>query len=71
MTIKENLDRRYALSFSEYEKIVALDEEWIFGLRDKEVDFSSFLPMYQHFFEGREYLVLEKIDDFHRKYRWS
>lgn len=71
MTIKEKLDRRYALSFSEYEKIVALDEEWIFGLRDKEVDFSSFLPMYQHFFEGREYLVLEKIDDFHRKYRWS
>ncbi|MBZ9609077.1 hydroxymethylglutaryl-CoA synthase family protein [Clostridium estertheticum] len=71
MKIKEKLDSRYELSFDEYEDMLDQNVEWLFGLRDKKVDFSKFAKVYDHFFKGKGYLVLTDIDDFHRKYAWS
>lgn len=71
MKIKERLDARYELDFDEYEEIIDQNVEWIFGLRDKKVDFSKFMNIYDHFFKGKEYLVLKEIKDFHREYAWS
>ncbi|AIQ47425.1 3-hydroxy-3-methylglutaryl-ACP synthase [Paenibacillus sp. FSL R7-0273] len=71
MNIGGQLDSRYELSFDEYEQILDQNVEWLFGIRDKKVDFSGFSRVYEHFFKGKGYLVLTEVDDFHRKYAWS
>lgn len=71
MGIGKRLDARYKLSTDEYEKILDLNMEWLFGIKDKKVNFSEFSNVYEHFFEGRGYLVLKEVDEFHRKYMWS
>ncbi|WP_342422462.1 hydroxymethylglutaryl-CoA synthase family protein [Paenibacillus sp. FSL E2-0178] len=71
MNIQAGLDSRYELSFEEYDDILDQNVEWLFGIRDKKVDFSGFSRVYDHFFKGKGYLVLTEVDDFHRKYAWS
>ncbi|HEY3366503.1 MAG TPA: hydroxymethylglutaryl-CoA synthase [Symbiobacteriaceae bacterium] len=71
MQIQEQLDRRYQLNMEEYDRILDLNMEWIFGIRDKVVDFSAFSKMYKLYFEGRGLLVLKQVNDFHREYMWS
>ncbi len=71
MRIKEELSRRYRLTMEEYDKLLDLNMEWIFGVKDKAMDFSSFSKIYEHFFEGRGLLVLKQVNDFHREYAWS
>ncbi|AZS14167.1 hydroxymethylglutaryl-CoA synthase family protein [Paenibacillus lutimineralis] len=71
MDIGGHLNSRYELSFDEYEQILDQNVEWLFGIRDKKVDFSGFSRVYDHFFKGKGYLVLSEVDDFHRKYVWS
>lgn len=71
MNIQGHLDSRYELTFEEYDDILDQNVEWLFGIRDKKVDFSRFSGIYDHFFKGKGYLVLTEVDDFHRKYAWS
>ena len=71
MNIGEKLSNRYELTMEEYDRILDLNMEWMFGIQNKEVDISKFSKMYEHFFEGRNYLVLKEVKDFHRKYTWS
>ncbi len=55
----------------EYEKILDLKMEWMFGIQDKEVDISGFSEQYEQFFEEQGLLVLKQVKGFHRKYEWS
>jgi len=71
MGIAEQLDRRYKLSFDEYDRVVDLNMEWVFGIKDKEVEISEYSKIYRHFMEGRELLVLKGVSGFHREYGWS
>lgn len=71
MGIAEQLDRRYKLSFDEYDRIVDLNMEWVFGIKDKEVDISEYSKIYRHFMEDRGLLVLKRVSGFHREYGWS
>lgn len=71
MRIGENLASRYELSMDEYDEILDLSAEWTFGVRDKVVDRRSFSRPYDHFFDGRGLLVLNRVKDFHREYVWS
>lgn len=71
MQISENLDRRYKLSMEEYEMIIDMNMGWIFGIRDKEVDIEPYRHIYDHFFKGRNMLVLKRVNGFHREYEWS
>jgi polyketide biosynthesis 3-hydroxy-3-methylglutaryl-CoA synthase-like enzyme PksG len=71
MNIAGQLNRRYELSFAEYDRIVDLNMEWVFGIQNKEVDLSEYSQVYRHFMEGRKYLVLKGVKDFHREYDWS
>lgn len=71
MKIQQQLDRRYQLSMEEYDKILDLNMEWLFGVRDKETDISPYSRIYEHFLKGRGLLVLKRIKDFHREYDWS
>ena len=71
MKIGENLDRRYRLSMEEYEKILDSNIEWIFGIRDKEANIRECQQIYDHFFAGRNLLVLKRVNGFHREYEWT
>jgi len=71
MKIQEKLSNRYELNMEEYDKLLDLNMEWMFGIQNKEVDISGFSEIYEHFFEGRNLLVLKEVKDFHRKYAWS
>ncbi len=71
MKIGEQLARRYELSMEEYDQVIDLNMEWVFGLKDKEADFSKYSRIYEYFMEGRELLVLKQIRNFHREYVWS
>ncbi|WP_238651990.1 hydroxymethylglutaryl-CoA synthase family protein [Paenibacillus piscarius] len=71
MNLQGQLDSRYELTFQEYDDILDQNVEWLFGMRDKKVNFSRFSRIYDHFFRGKGYLVLTEVDDFHRKYAWS
>ncbi len=45
--------------------------EWIFGLKDKVMDYRPFAHIYEKQFEGKGYLVLDKIENYARHYKWS
>lgn len=71
MEIQRNLDRRYHLRMDEYDDLLDQNMEWMFGVQDKEVDFSKFSRVYDHFMDGQGFLVLKRVKHFHREYDWS
>lgn len=71
MNIKKHLDERYKLNIEEYDYIIDQNAEWLFGIKDKEVDFSKFEKFYNASMRGKGYLVLDKVSDYHREYIWS
>jgi len=71
MGMKENLGNRYELTVEEYDNILDINMEWIFGVKDKSVDFSKFSDQYESTMEGKNYLVLNTINNYHREYIWS
>ncbi|WP_139488204.1 hydroxymethylglutaryl-CoA synthase family protein [Brevibacillus dissolubilis] len=71
MGIRESLNSRYALSMPEYELLVDLNKELLFGVKECVIDTSAYQPVYDHYFAGKGRLVLKSIDNYHRKYGWS
>jgi len=71
MKIEENLSNRYELTIEEYDKLLDLNLEWIFGIKDKVMDMSAASHIYDKFFKGKGLLVLKEIKDYHREYVWS
>jgi polyketide biosynthesis 3-hydroxy-3-methylglutaryl-CoA synthase-like enzyme PksG len=71
MKIAEQLDRRYALNIDEYDRVLDQNMEWIFGVKDKEVDVSKYAGIYDHSMAGRKLLALKRVKDYHREYDWS
>ncbi|MRN51856.1 hydroxymethylglutaryl-CoA synthase family protein [Paenibacillus monticola] len=71
MNIQQQLSRRYPLNMNEYDTLLDLNLEWIFGVQNKTVNVAQFSAMYDHFFAGRNLLVLDKVTEFHREYRFS
>jgi polyketide biosynthesis 3-hydroxy-3-methylglutaryl-CoA synthase-like enzyme PksG len=67
--IKQHLDDRYCLSIDEYETIIKNNSKIRFGIRNAEIDFDA-IPGPYRTFQGKGRLVLEKIKEFHREYRW-
>jgi polyketide biosynthesis 3-hydroxy-3-methylglutaryl-CoA synthase-like enzyme PksG len=71
LDIQGQLDRRYRLNMDEYERILSLNNEWMFGVENKEVSLEGYEAIYRHFMEGRGLLLLDRVKDYHREYRWS
>lgn len=71
MKIGERLAARYQLNIEEYDRLLDLNAEWTFGIQNKEVDFGTFAKIYDHYFKGKQLLVLKQIKDYHREYTWS
>lgn len=69
--MNEALERRYLLTFEEYEGLIGASVGTAFGSETYRLDISTFAPMYNHFFAGNNLCVLSEINHFHRKYSWS
>jgi polyketide biosynthesis 3-hydroxy-3-methylglutaryl-CoA synthase-like enzyme PksG len=71
MKIQEQLDRRCNLNMDEYDRLLDLNMEWVFGVKDKEVDISPYAGIYKDYMEGQGLLMLKRVKDYHREYDWS
>lgn len=71
MQLQSQLDHRYQLSIEEYDKIVDLNETWMFGVENKTVDNSPYQTIYNDYIAGRRLLTLSAIKGYHREYVWS
>ncbi|MEO8963658.1 MAG: hydroxymethylglutaryl-CoA synthase [Gammaproteobacteria bacterium] len=71
MRIGDALMNRYALTMAEYDQLLDLNIEWLFGIKDKKVDRGGFADIYAKQLEGKGLLSLMEIKNYHRKYEWS
>lgn len=65
------LAARRELSVVEYDTLLAAERASLFGLCDAAVDASPFGGIYERHFAGRGLLVLDRIEGYQRRYRWS
>lgn len=71
MRIGEKLARRHQLSMAEYDPLINLNVEAIFGVRDQVMDVEPYAAIYEKQFQGQGLLVLKAVENFHRVYGWS
>ncbi len=71
MRIKEQLAGRFPLSMEAYDRLLSLNSQWPFGVKNQRVQRSDFAEIYEQQLEGRGYLVLTGISNFRREYAWS
>lgn len=62
---------RHVLTMPEYELLLDAGLEWIFGVKDKEVDLTAYRALYDRALAGRGLLVLKRVKHYHREYEWS
>ncbi|HEX8110181.1 MAG TPA: hydroxymethylglutaryl-CoA synthase [Kofleriaceae bacterium] len=65
------VDARRLLTMDEYELISDLGVERMGGVRDMVFDTARYRAAYDDCLAGRGLLVLDRITNFHRRYRWS
>jgi polyketide biosynthesis 3-hydroxy-3-methylglutaryl-CoA synthase-like enzyme PksG len=69
LRIEERLNSRYRLSMDEYDELLKGSEAVKFGTRNYVSNFSV-IPNALNADRGRERLFLERINEFHREYKW-
>lgn len=67
----EVLASRQELTMKQYDALLDLSLEWVFGIRDKPVDNTPYQAIYDQAFAGRGLLVLKEVKNYHREYVWS
>lgn len=70
-SIEKALAERRLLSVAEYERVNGLIGDRAFGVRDAVLDTSPYQSIVDSHVTGRGLLLLDRIEDFHRSYRWS
>ena len=65
------LDDRFKLTVAEYDRVTEGLASRAFGVREATFDPADYEPVYRSHFEGRGLLVLDRIRDYHREYRWT
>jgi polyketide biosynthesis 3-hydroxy-3-methylglutaryl-CoA synthase-like enzyme PksG len=55
----------------EYDALLDLNREWIFGIKDKEADPTLYQDIYDRAVKGQDLLVLKRVKNYHREYEWS
>ncbi len=72
MGINNALEKRYHLSLNEYEHLLKLNNEWLFGVKDKNMDLSAFNDIYNKQLANKGFLILKGVGkNYHRQYEWS
>lgn len=67
----ETIESRYQLTMGEYELVSDLSVDRMCGVRDTVFDPAPYSTVYDTCLEREGLLVLDRITDFHREYRWS
>jgi len=70
MNIQNQLDSRYRLSMEEYETLLRGSSAVKFGTRNMKSDL-DLIPGALTSCQGKDRLILEGINEFHREYRWT
>ncbi|WP_415949110.1 hydroxymethylglutaryl-CoA synthase family protein [Streptomyces sp. KLOTTS4A1] len=65
------LDARLPLTFGQYENLAGHTRLAMAGVRDQVFDHAPYREVYDAALDGRGLLVLDRIEGFHRSYRWS
>jgi polyketide biosynthesis 3-hydroxy-3-methylglutaryl-CoA synthase-like enzyme PksG len=72
MQIRLKLNDRYNLNMDEYDNLLRLNSHWLFGVKDKVVDKTSWAHIYDNQLAGKGLLSLVSAGaNYHRKYEWS
>jgi polyketide biosynthesis 3-hydroxy-3-methylglutaryl-CoA synthase-like enzyme PksG len=71
LDLPRRLAERHALDMPAYEGLLGLNRHALFGVRNTALNDPLAEDHYQRLFAGRGLLTLERINDFHREYRWS
>jgi polyketide biosynthesis 3-hydroxy-3-methylglutaryl-CoA synthase-like enzyme PksG len=69
--MNQALERRYQLSFDEYESLIGASQSAAFGTEAAKIEVGGFSKIYDQFYTKGNYLLLDEIKDYHRSYRWS
>jgi len=62
---------RYPLRMDEYEVLSDMSLDRMAGIQDHRYEVTLYETVYKSHFDGRRLLVLDKIENFHRCYRWT
>lgn len=72
MGIGQALEKRYSLNMTEYDNLLKLNSQWLFGIKDATVDKSSWSNIYEQQIAGKGLLTLVGAGgNYHRQYAWS
>lgn len=72
LNISDALMKRHLLTMEEYDRLLKLNSQWLFGIKDSVMDQSQFSTIYDKQIKGKGLLTLKAIDHhYHRKYDWS
>jgi polyketide biosynthesis 3-hydroxy-3-methylglutaryl-CoA synthase-like enzyme PksG len=69
MSIAASLKQRYRLTMPEYELILRGGNAIRFGVKDIKLDY-DIIPNAWSSFKDSKRFVLDRVDSYHRKYRW-
>lgn len=69
MGISAQLDQRYALDWREYEVLLSGGDVVRMGTKDTQLN-HQLIPQLWDQIQGRKVLVLDKIENYHRVYKW-
>lgn len=70
MKIEKQLNDRYELSVEEHEDILRQNESMVFGIKDFTLDTSPYQNIFDQMMKGKGRLILDKITQYHREYKW-
>lgn len=70
-SVSAALDARRELTVGEYDQLVKMGEDRAFGVQDAVFDTASYAGLFNEQIAGRGLLVLDRIENFHRKYQWA
>jgi polyketide biosynthesis 3-hydroxy-3-methylglutaryl-CoA synthase-like enzyme PksG len=71
MRIGAAIETRRALPIEEYELVSDMSIERMGGVQEKVFDVAPYRAAYEACMEGEGLLALDRITNFHRKYRWT
>lgn len=69
--IGDAIAARHPLEMDEYELVSDLSAHRMSGVEDHVFDVGEYGSIFASHFDGRGLLVLDRIEGFHRRYRWS
>lgn len=69
MSISSHLNMRYRLTMPEYELILQGGNAIRFGVKDSKIDY-DILPDALTSFKNSQRFVLDRVENYHRKYQW-